>query len=368
MPTDATTQHLGIPKPHPDNKLPYDMARIILGFDTIDGLINALNNALAGLAASDHQHVIGDIDGLQSELTSLANSIAAVSNTFESLSDTEVGDASQGMVLQYLNDKWTSVAAKASFFAIDPIDGINSPSVQGALGELQAAIDALLENAPPEFDTLKELADELISAGGRIEEATPPGSVSYFAMRSAPTGWLKADGSVLTRAAYPELDAAMYCGDIRNDWAEWGYRCTNPADATNTRDIAGDYIVLPDLRGEFLRAWDDGRGVDAGRSFYTSQSDLFGSHTHTVDPPSATTSSDAHTHTIYSRMRNYYQSGASSPASINDSQFEAFFNDYMTTSSDSHSHTLNIGAFQSNSSGGSETRPRNVALLACIKY
>ena len=48
-----------------------------------------------------------------------------------------------------------------------------------------------------------------------------------------------------------------------------------------------------------------------------------------------------------------------------------------TSAAGAHTHTVTIGSGQSahthsisiaNSSGGTETRPRNVALLACIKY
>ena len=56
-----------------------------------------------------------------------------------------------------------------------------------------------------------------------------------------PTGWLKCNGAVFSSEKYPNL-AKVY--------------------PTNK---------LPDLRGEFIRGWDDGRGVDNGRALLSSQ-------------------------------------------------------------------------------------------------
>jgi microcystin-dependent protein len=119
-------------------------------------------------------------------------------------------------------------------------------------------------------------------------------------MSSAPSGWLICNGALVSRATYTALFAAI--GTIFG---------------------AGDGVAtfaLPDLRGEFVRGWDNGRGVDAGRALGGAQADAFKAHTH---PLSGTATSDgAHTHTV---------TGSAT------------------------------------STGGTETRPRNVALLYCIK-
>ncbi|WP_390895807.1 tail fiber protein [Neisseria elongata] len=69
----------------------------------------------------------------------------------------------------------------------------------------------------------------------------------HFAMQSAPTGWLKADGSAVSRTQYPVLFAA-----IGTTFGVGDGRTT---------------FNLPDLRGEFVRGWGDSRGVDRGRAF-----------------------------------------------------------------------------------------------------
>ncbi|EPU6225892.1 phage tail protein, partial [Escherichia coli] len=58
-----------------------------------------------------------------------------------------------------------------------------------------------------------------------------------------PTGWLKCNGSSFNLTSYPALAAVFPSG------------------------------TLPDLRGEFIRGWDDGRGVDSGRAILSAQGD-----------------------------------------------------------------------------------------------
>lgn len=137
---------------------------------------------------------------------------------------------------------------------------------------------------------------------------TPVGTVGYFPAATPPAGWLKANGALVSRTTYAALFAAI-----------------------GTTYGAGDgstTFALPDLRGEFVRGLDDGRGVDAGRGLGTAQADAFRAHTHTV------------------RM------GAG--------QVNNYAGEFATTNN--FVDTANSG-----STGGSETRPRNVALLACVK-
>lgn len=94
----------------------------------------------------------------------------------------------------------------------------------------------------------------------RIGDGTPAGAVQYFAMQSAPTGWLHADGTDVSRVTYSRLFAAI-----------------------GTTYGVGDGATtfgLPDFRGEFLRGFDDGRGVDTGRVFGSDQDDAMQEHSH----------------------------------------------------------------------------------------
>ncbi|HDQ1360886.1 TPA: tail fiber protein, partial [Escherichia coli] len=73
--------------------------------------------------------------------------------------------------------------------------------------------------------------------------ALPVGVPVPWPLETPPTGWLKCNGAAFSSEKYPKLAKAY---------------------PTNK---------LPDLRGEFIRGWDDGRGVDAGRQLLSSQGD-----------------------------------------------------------------------------------------------
>lgn len=105
---------------------------------------------------------------------------------------------------------------------------------------------------------IKAIAGDFVTARGN--DFCPSGMVMIFSGDTAPAGWLKANGAAVSRTAYAKLFAAI-----------------------GTRFGAGDgysTFNLPDLRGEFPRFWDDGRGVDSGRVFGSVQSDNTRRHIH----------------------------------------------------------------------------------------
>jgi microcystin-dependent protein len=151
------------------------------------------------------------------------------------------------------------------------------------------------------------ITEGIIDPAGFSPSGIPTGQVIYVAFSSAPTGYLKANGAAISRSTYATLFAAI--------GTTFGV-----GDGSTTFNV-------PDLRGEFIRGWDDSRGIDASRAFGSAQADDFKSHSHTID---------AATNKV-----------ASSASSL----------------------TYGIGGTTSTSAvGGTETRPRNIALLACIKF
>ncbi|EAR1323562.1 phage tail protein [Salmonella enterica] len=144
---------------------------------------------------------------------------------------------------------------------------------------VQAAITALINGAPATLDTLKEIAaainndpkfsttiNNALSGKQPLDEtlthlsgkdvagllaylglgegsALPVGVPVPWPSATPPTGWLKCNGAAFSAEEYPELAKAY---------------------PTNK---------LPDLRGEFIRGWDDGRGVDSGRGLLTAQAE-----------------------------------------------------------------------------------------------
>lgn len=80
-----------------------------------------------------------------------------------------------------------------------------------------------------------------------------PGDLKMVAHNNVPTtGWLKCNGAILLRSSYQLLFSAI-------------------GTAHNTGGETSQQFRLPDLRGEFVRGFDDGRGIDAGRSFGSFQ-------------------------------------------------------------------------------------------------
>lgn len=169
-----------------------------------------------------------------------------------------------------------------------------------------------------------------------VRQMAPPGNFGFFFQGSAPTGWLKANGAAVSRTAYADLFAAI--------GTTYG-----SGDGFNT-------FNLPDMRGVFPRGLDDGRGLDSDRSIGSYQSDDFKSHSHSGKAKKA----GAHTHKI--REGHHLPYGGGDYTSGDDYTSKTYR--YVDSlSAGEHEHDLEI-----NNTGGPETRPKNVALLACIKY
>ncbi|MDT0502727.1 phage tail protein, partial [Halomonas sp. PAR7] len=193
--------------------------------------------------------------------------------------------------------------------------------------ELYAVQNEPSGSAPAPLERSKNLADlqDVPTARANLgvyskaeaDQKAPAGMVAHFARQTAPSGWLKANGAAVSRAAYATLFSAI------------GTTFGN-GDGFNT-------FNLPDLRGEFLRGWDDGRGVDGGRGFGSWQADELRSHNHS----------------LYGNDR-----GTNSGQKLAPGLYRDDAEDYVGAADErTIRHT-----------GGNETRPRNRALLACIKY
>lgn len=244
---------------------------------------------------------------------------------------------------------WTNVTEKPNFATVATsgsyIDLINKPQVATATvdGLLSASDKVKLNSIDLQVQaqansTVKRGTDGSIQAGGSstfnyIESNTttqplgtknnklastefvqqnsvPIGTVIALATNNIPTGFIKCNGATISRTVYSGL-----------------------FDSIGITFGAGDgstTFKLPDLRGEFIRGFDDGRGVDAGRSFGSFQADELRSHNHPY-------------------IRTDYATSAT------DYQFAG-------------SYTLSQVAVLTGNTGGNETRPRNIAMHYYIKY
>ncbi|STK04724.1 tail fiber protein [Escherichia coli] len=151
--------------------------------------------------------------------------------------------------------------------------------------------------------------------------ALPVGVPVPWPSATPPTGWLKCNGAAFSSEMYPRLAKAY---------------------PTNK---------LPDLRGEFIRGWDDGRGVDAGRALLSIQTGMLEKHRHIVVANDGYDTKDEwELATIFKKT---YTQGRGLDASNTGGN--------LIPSPTLHSRG-SIG-----NTGGSETRPRNIAFNYIVR-
>ncbi|WDB79141.1 phage tail protein [Escherichia albertii] len=222
---------------------------------------------------------------------------------------------------------------------------------------VQAAITALINGAPATLDTLKEIAaainndpkfsttiNNALSGKQPLDEtlthlsgkdvagllaylglgegsALPVGVPVPWPSATPPTGWLKCNGAAFSAEEYPELAKAY---------------------PTNK---------LPDLRGEFIRGWDDGRGIDAGRALLSLQAGMLEKHRHPVVANDGYDSKEVWELAAIFR-RAYTQGKGLDGTSAGGTLIP--------------SPTLHTRGSVGNT-GGSETRPRNIAFNFIVR-
>lgn len=140
-----------------------------------------------------------------------------------------------------------------------------------------------------------------------VDALVPAGIIAYTAASAAPSGWLIANGSSVSRTTYANLFAAI---------------------GTTYGSVDTNTFNLPDLRGYFVRGLDLGRGVDADRTLGSNQTDSLKSHKH-----------------------------GGVPQAVGD-------NDRGAGSSNFSIDTVG----ETEETGESETRPVNIALTPIIKF
>jgi len=154
----------------------------------------------------------------------------------------------------------------------------------------------------------------------------PAGTVITYAGTNAPAGYLYCDGSSYDTTVYADLFASV------------GY----------VYGGSGSNFNVPDLRGEFIRGWDDGRGLDSGRSFASTVNSQNKEHKHDITDP-------GHQHTIDTADATVQTTLTLGSDTIADAS---------TTSSTSSETT---GITETDLDGGAEAYPRNIALKYFIK-
>ncbi|MBS9152332.1 tail fiber protein [Escherichia coli] len=190
--------------------------------------------------------------------------------------------------------------------------------------QLLTALRALLLSRKNPFGDIKSdgtVKTALENLGLGEGSALPVGVPVPWPSATPPTGWLKCNGAAFSAEEYPELAKAY---------------------PTNK---------LPDLRGEFIRGWDDGRGIDAGRALLSLQAGMLEKHRHIVVANDGYDTKDEwELATIFKKT---YTQGRGLDAT-------------NTGGSLIPSPTLHSRGSIGNT-GGSETRPRNIAFNFIVR-
>lgn len=283
--------------------------------------------------------------------------------------------------------------------AIKQDAGTNDESI-ATTSFVQDAINALKAGVSSALDTLSEIAAYITSATtgipSRMRKLGPGAALptsdegpiwhddyrsvmtwqsftangaSYAGYASSNLGCPVFDGQSAARPGHLKLNGASYSKTTYAALWHWALHSGNvvalgswTARAFVFADNGDGTFKVPDLRATFPRAWDDGAGVNAGRSFGSYEASQNLSHTHT-----GTTSTDGnHTHAngSYNQLLRNDGSGTGSAGSVDTTPGEPFVNASATmVTAGAHSHTVTTAA-----SGGSEARPISTALLAVIKF
>lgn len=173
-----------------------------------------------------------------------------------------------------------------------------------------------------------------------IIEGVPTGSVFCMAVVSIPTGYLECNGQSVSRTTYSALFAII---------------------GTNYGSASSSTFNVPDLRGEFVRGVDRGRGVDSGRNVATNQGSQNQSHNHTATTSTTIPDHDHNVDTFnefQSQHGTWSSQGGLRQAHANGTRHKPITSDASLTATS----TTTI-----NNDGGNESRPRNVAMLYIIK-
>ncbi|MDN7719044.1 phage tail protein [Burkholderia gladioli] len=215
------------------------------------------------------------------------------------------------------------------------------------------------------------------------------GQIVFEPRATVRAGYLKANGLSVNRADYPELWAyAQASGALvsEDSWHNGWKGCFSTGNGSSD-------FRLPDLRGEFIRGWDDVGSIDANRTIGSWQDSQNRSHTHggtasSVDNHThgaATSSTGTHAHALNDSGHHHQYSTRSGVAPQSGSTTQCWVGDgtgvtdhvgsnismnpggdhWHAVSVDpagAHTHAITVAA-----DGGNESRPRNIALLAMIR-
>lgn len=303
--------------------------------------------------------------------TKTVEATAVNATTVNATNITASGTLSGALAMSSMVDAFSNTINR---FDIDGTFTRNSDSILPSQRSIKTYVDTAITNLSNSLlATIASLQNQLAGVSSVVA-----GTIFYTANSVVPSGYLLCNGALISTTTYADLFAAI------------GY----------TYGGSGASFRLPDLRGEFIRGTDAGRGVDAGRTLGSFQDHLVISHNHSITLAGNTAFGGAHSHTSSSAVNDpghrhlmpgddqlAFANGAAGWTARSNGGFayDAISNPggggqvWLTSDSgtgitvstsisdaSAHAHSISLAGLTT-SSGGGETRPRNVALTPIIK-
>jgi microcystin-dependent protein len=211
-----------------------------------------------------------------------------------------------------------------------------------SLTKINTNFSNLDDNLCSTISNVATLSANLNASLSAVQQVTalvvPIGTIIQYAAATAPAGWLICNGVVVPNGV----------GTVQGQTANFA----------NLRAVLGTTYgaagTLPDLRGVFVRGLDQGKGLDSGRGLGSYQADRYPNHYHGVGELGSTGNDGWFIRRAWSGVGTWLTKAIDGAGSISAT--------YTVNRASGDTGTTN----QIND--GTETRPKNVALVYCIKY
>jgi microcystin-dependent protein len=171
----------------------------------------------------------------------------------------------------------------------------------------------------------------------------PPGSIMAYAASTPPTGYFECNGAAISRVTFAALFSVI-------------------GTTFGSGDGATTFNV-PDLRGQFIRGWDDGAGVDPGRVLGSAQTSQNITHNHGINDP-------GHGHTVNDPGHSHGLSVWNETGTAGGGGLIAYGPTPGNTGVSETGVVVNLAdtGITTQPQGGTESRPINIALMYIIKF
>tara|TARA_Y100001963_G_scaffold110978_1_gene153498 strand:- start:99 stop:1301 length:1203 start_codon:yes stop_codon:yes gene_type:complete len=341
------------------NTAPADNATIRIFRNTDIDLINSTYAAGSAIRSTDLNSNNTQLLYAAQEFGTLKED-SSVSFTLGNKGDIQVNSSSDWLI----NNNVVELANMADN-SVGTSELVNDSVTDDKMANNAIATASLKDNAV----TIAKMADNSVGTSEIVNSSVtrakaipgglnPVGTVIWYAGSTAPAGYLKANGDSIANGS--------------------GTTQGVTADFSELYAIVGS--TLPDIRGEFIRGWDDGKGTDSGRAIRSTQSPQNQQHSHGATSSSSASISDTgHRHWISSADRD----DANMTGTGSNTQNYGLFADAGSYSSSDPGRstgrytasepagggiTVSVTTTTSTNNEGGNLRPTNLALLACIKY